>query len=164
MVSGDIVPPFLTTALGEGEWSASRSCRFNPAEKASSTHWIGGWVGPRAGLDAEEKRKILQCRESNPGRLPCSLLLYRQSYPDSSSLITFVNNYHFVSHHYTIDCVETLVYLSYACTEQLDITANTFQQATVVPDGTGAVLNNAKRGRHLGLWKPVTGQRHVNCC
>jgi hypothetical protein len=33
-----------------------------------STHWIRGWVGPRVGLDAVEKRKILHCRESNPGR------------------------------------------------------------------------------------------------
>jgi hypothetical protein len=47
-------PPFLTSALDEGEWSASRPCRFNPRERAPSTHWIGGWVNPRAGLDAVE--------------------------------------------------------------------------------------------------------------
>jgi hypothetical protein len=30
------------------------------------THWIGGWVGSRAGLDAVVKRKILSpCRDSN---------------------------------------------------------------------------------------------------
>jgi hypothetical protein len=30
-------------------------------------HWIGGWVGPRAGLDAETRRKILcLSRGSNP--------------------------------------------------------------------------------------------------
>jgi hypothetical protein len=29
--------------------------------------WIGGWVGPRAGLDMVVKRKILSpCQESNP--------------------------------------------------------------------------------------------------
>jgi hypothetical protein len=28
---------------------------------------IGDWVGPRFGLDAVEKRKILHCRKSNPG-------------------------------------------------------------------------------------------------
>jgi hypothetical protein len=33
------------------EWSASRLCRFIPEETALGTHWIGGWVGPRAGLD-----------------------------------------------------------------------------------------------------------------
>jgi hypothetical protein len=38
-------------------------------ERAPDTNWIGGWVGPRAGLDAVEWRKIVcPCRESNPGR------------------------------------------------------------------------------------------------
>jgi hypothetical protein len=46
---------FLTSALVGGEWSASRPCRFTPRVKAPSTHWIGGWVGPRAGLDDVEK-------------------------------------------------------------------------------------------------------------
>jgi hypothetical protein len=39
-----------------------------PGERAPGSHWIGGWIGPRAGLDAVEKRKSLHCRESNPGR------------------------------------------------------------------------------------------------
>jgi hypothetical protein len=42
---------FLTSALAAGERSASRPCRFTPFERAPGTHWIGGWVGPRAGLD-----------------------------------------------------------------------------------------------------------------
>jgi hypothetical protein len=33
---------------------------FTPGERASGIHWIGGWVGPRAGLDDVEKRKSLQ--------------------------------------------------------------------------------------------------------
>jgi hypothetical protein len=34
----------------------SRPGRFAPVERrASSTHCIGGWVGPRAGLDDMEK-------------------------------------------------------------------------------------------------------------
>jgi hypothetical protein len=28
-------------------------------ERAPGTHWVEGWVGPRAGLDAVEKRKFL---------------------------------------------------------------------------------------------------------
>jgi hypothetical protein len=28
-------------------------------KEPSDTHWIGGWVGPRAGLDDVEKRKFL---------------------------------------------------------------------------------------------------------
>jgi hypothetical protein len=45
---------FLTSALVEGEWSASRPCRLIYGERASGTHWIEGWVGPRAGLDDAE--------------------------------------------------------------------------------------------------------------
>jgi hypothetical protein len=50
---------FLTSALAGGEWSASRLYRFTLGERAPGTHWIGGWVDPRAGLDDMEKRKIL---------------------------------------------------------------------------------------------------------
>jgi hypothetical protein len=38
-----------------------------PGKEPPGTHWIGGWVGPRAGLDAMVKRKIPRPRrESNP--------------------------------------------------------------------------------------------------
>jgi hypothetical protein len=46
-----IAPPFLTPASAGGWWSTSRPGRFIPAEIATGTHWTGGWVGPRAGLD-----------------------------------------------------------------------------------------------------------------
>jgi hypothetical protein len=49
---------FLPSALDGGEWSASRPGRFTAGERAPGTHWIGGWVGPRAGLNDVEKRKI----------------------------------------------------------------------------------------------------------
>jgi hypothetical protein len=49
----------LTSALAGGEWSASRPGRFTPRERAPSTHWIGGWVDPRAGLNDVEKKKFL---------------------------------------------------------------------------------------------------------
>jgi hypothetical protein len=40
---------------------------LNPRERDPGTHWIGGWVGPRAVLDAMVKRKIPSPRrESNP--------------------------------------------------------------------------------------------------
>jgi hypothetical protein len=50
---------FLASALVRGEWSASRPCCFTPGERALGTHWIGGWVGPRIGLDNVERRTIL---------------------------------------------------------------------------------------------------------
>jgi hypothetical protein len=57
----------LTSAPDGGEWSASRPGRFTSSERAPGTHWIGGWVGPRAVLDAMVKRKVPSpCRESNP--------------------------------------------------------------------------------------------------
>jgi hypothetical protein len=52
--NGGIASSFLTSALDGGECSASRSGRFTPCERAPHTHGIGGWVGPRAGLDAVE--------------------------------------------------------------------------------------------------------------
>jgi hypothetical protein len=42
----------LTSALVQGKRLASRSVCFTPGERAPGTHWIGGWEGPRAGLDA----------------------------------------------------------------------------------------------------------------
>jgi hypothetical protein len=58
------------TALDGGEWSASCPGRFTPRERAPVTHWIGGWVHPRAVLDAVVKRKVPSSRrESNP-RIP----------------------------------------------------------------------------------------------
>jgi hypothetical protein len=58
---GGIAHTFLTSALDEGEWLAACPRGRNPG-----THWIGGWVDPRAGLEVVSKRKILPCRESNP--------------------------------------------------------------------------------------------------
>jgi hypothetical protein len=66
---------FLTTAAVGGEWSASRLGRFTPGERTLGTHRIGGWVGPRAGLDAVTKSKNPSaCQESNPGRPAHSLV------------------------------------------------------------------------------------------
>jgi hypothetical protein len=49
----------LTSALNGGEWSVSHSDCFTSKERPrGSIHWIGGWVGPRAVLDAVVKRNI----------------------------------------------------------------------------------------------------------
>jgi len=44
-------------ALG-GEWSASCPGHFTLGEIAPGTYCIGGWLGPTAGLDVVEKRRI----------------------------------------------------------------------------------------------------------
>jgi hypothetical protein len=54
---------FLTSALVGGVWSASRPGRFTSGERAPDTHWIGGWVDPRAGLDDKLKKKFLPLPE-----------------------------------------------------------------------------------------------------
>jgi hypothetical protein len=59
---------FLTSAQDGGDWPDSRPGRFSPGERSRLTHCIGGYVGPRASLDAVAKRKkSCLCRESNPG-------------------------------------------------------------------------------------------------
>jgi hypothetical protein len=44
----------------------SRPCRFIPWERAPGIRWIGGWVDPRAGPDAVDKRLSYLYRDSNP--------------------------------------------------------------------------------------------------
>jgi hypothetical protein len=63
--SGGIGPPFLTSELYGGEWSASSPDRFTPGDRALGTHWIGGWVDPRAGLDTEDRIKMSLYPQSN---------------------------------------------------------------------------------------------------
>jgi hypothetical protein len=77
---------FLTSTLAGDEWSASRPGRFTPGERAHGTHWIGGWVDPRTGLDDVEKRKFLTLLglELRPlGRPARSWSLYRLRHPGS---------------------------------------------------------------------------------
>jgi hypothetical protein len=47
-----------------GEWSASRLGRFTSRETSPGTHWVGGWMGPRTGLDDVERRKSCPYRDS----------------------------------------------------------------------------------------------------
>jgi hypothetical protein len=57
--SRGIAPPFLISALGGGEWSASHLGRFTPWKITSVIYWIGGWVGPRAVMNPGEGKKSL---------------------------------------------------------------------------------------------------------
>jgi hypothetical protein len=56
-------------------------------ERAPSTHWIGGWMGPRAGLDDVENRKYLILPGLTLQHLSCparSQSLYQLSYTGST--------------------------------------------------------------------------------
>ena len=75
----------LTSALDGSGWLTPRSGRFIPG-KRPDTHFVGGWVGPRAGLD--EYGKILSHRDSISG--PSSL--QRVSIPTDLSRSTFKYN------------------------------------------------------------------------
>jgi hypothetical protein len=61
-----IAPPFLNSVLDGGEYSASRPSLFTPGETDTGTHWIGGWVGPRVGLEAVDKSLVLSGIEPGP--------------------------------------------------------------------------------------------------
>jgi hypothetical protein len=54
-----MVLSFLTSALDEVAWSASRPARFTPREISTGILWIGGWVDPSTGMDSVEKRESL---------------------------------------------------------------------------------------------------------
>jgi hypothetical protein len=78
---------FLTSLLAGGGCSASHSGRLTPGERALGKHWIGDWVGPRAGLKNLEKRKFftlpgLELRHL--GRPARSQSLYLLRYPGSA--------------------------------------------------------------------------------
>jgi len=50
----------------DGELSASYSVCFTLG--GAGTHWTGGRVDPKYGLDMVAKKKSLPCRKPNPGR------------------------------------------------------------------------------------------------
>jgi hypothetical protein len=55
-----------------------------PGEMTPGTHCTGGWMGPRAGLDTEDRGKILAPAGIEPrssSRLARSQTLYCLSYP-----------------------------------------------------------------------------------
>jgi hypothetical protein len=72
---------FTTSAVDGGEWSVSRPGRaFTPGERTPGTHWTGAWVDPRAGLNTEDRGKILLplpgIEPLSPGRPARSQTLY----------------------------------------------------------------------------------------
>jgi hypothetical protein len=76
---------------------------LSPKEKAPGTHWIGVWVGPRAGLDDVEKRKFLTLprNELRPLRRPThNQSLYRLRYPDPLADVRYIYIYIYIHNFY----------------------------------------------------------------
>jgi hypothetical protein len=73
---------FSISALDGCEWSASR-----PEERTPGIHCTGGWMGPRAGLNTEDRGKIILplpgIEPRSPGRPARSQTLYWLSYTGS---------------------------------------------------------------------------------
>ena len=69
----------MTVALEGGEWSAARPGRTLPPQERPGTHFIGGWVGPRAGLGRAENLVPTGIRSRTVQ--PVAQLPYRLSYP-----------------------------------------------------------------------------------
>jgi hypothetical protein len=92
---------------------------LTPGEKDSDTHWIGGWVGPRAGLEELEKWKFFPPLGSNTERVAAAVIFltwiwevlgsnlgrdtefsdfrrFPQSKKEYTGIITEIDNYHFL--------------------------------------------------------------------
>jgi hypothetical protein len=86
---------FMTSALDGLSGQRQAPAAFYPRGKDPVTHWTGGWVGPRAGLDTEAigKKSSCLCRGSNLD-LPfvqSVARLYWLSYPGSIKKTAFQN-------------------------------------------------------------------------
>jgi hypothetical protein len=70
--------------------------RFTPGGRAPGTHWRGGWVGLRAGLDTKTRGRILLSlpgtEPRSSGRLVCSQTLHWLSYPGSLEVRDYWQN------------------------------------------------------------------------
>jgi hypothetical protein len=64
-----------------------------PRERALGTRWVGGWVGPRAGLDAVTKKPSF-CREMNPGRTAVARRYTDWVISIPAHAITFINHWY----------------------------------------------------------------------
>jgi hypothetical protein len=82
----------LTSALDGGEWSASCPGSFTPRERAPGTHWIGGWVGPRAVLCKRRWREKFTAPAGNRKLEPRSSSPYPSAIPTELSRIGEMRN------------------------------------------------------------------------
>jgi hypothetical protein len=67
--------PLLTSALDEGEWSASYPGGFTPGEKAPGTIWIGVW-DPEPVWTLWREKILATAGNRNPAVQPITWLIY----------------------------------------------------------------------------------------
>jgi hypothetical protein len=86
-LGGEEVQLLLILNLGtRQEWvvSVMHRQRFSPGKRTTGIHWMGGWVGPRTGLDTEVRGKSLLPLPGielwSPGHPVCSQTLYWWNY------------------------------------------------------------------------------------
>jgi hypothetical protein len=84
------IQSFLTSALHGGEWARSRLNRFTPWEGAPGTHWIGGSVGPRAGLILVRGGNFQSLKSKDSSTIePTVYSLYGLRYPADNFFVKF---------------------------------------------------------------------------
>jgi hypothetical protein len=84
--SGEVAPRIYNLGTRRRRVISFMSRPLYPEVRSSGTHWTGGWVGHRAGLDAVAKRKKSRhclCRELNPSRPARSLVSILTELPGS---------------------------------------------------------------------------------
>jgi hypothetical protein len=114
--SGCLDPRFLDLDTS-WRWVVSFTPRsLYPWERAPSTRWIGGWVGPRASLDYTKKRKFLTLPGLKLQPLSCpahSQSLYQLCYPGSLLIHSIQNSdvHHFLvqSHYFWLSIAQAYV-------------------------------------------------------
>jgi hypothetical protein len=80
--NGGIAPRILDLGTRWRRGQLHTPVALPPRKEPPGTHWIVGWVGPRAGLDLVMKRKIpCPCPDSNPDHPARSSALYHSANP-----------------------------------------------------------------------------------
>jgi hypothetical protein len=100
---------FLTSALEGVSGQSHAPDALSPQKRTPGSHWTGGWVGLRAGLDTEARTKILCfCPGSNPGVPASSQSLYWLKYPSFSSKPIRTHTLSSISRRSRCSAVETV--------------------------------------------------------
>jgi hypothetical protein len=104
-----IVTPSILDLDTSWRWVVSFTPRllYPQGKSPPGTHWIGGWVGPRAGLDAVVWRKIPSpCRDSNPPDLPARRrVLYHWAIPTLHRTKINKNNHYLIFPIHNLSCL-----------------------------------------------------------